>query len=321
MKRRYGLEKVYHTKRSFFIKISLFFFIFIAIVVFVVLSIRFVRNKILHCDSIDLLYSSWNMHTEEGYRKVNEISSGILSKKTFHNTALTFLGYSSFMLAEYETDNTKAQQFLDKAIFSLRVALQNSRKSTVPQIEYMLGRAYFYKNKLSAFHYYSDLVVKYLLAAKNHGYQSDDIPLLLGLSYASLGETDNSISSFTEALLVRENDTLLFNIAKQYFSNEQFSVSKQYLQRVLEVSENEDIINSSHLLLGQIYIEEQQFTDAEKEINFLLEKNENFADAHFVLGILYEKKGDAVKARSEWRNCLKIQFNHPGALKKMSETK
>ena len=118
--------------------------------------------------------------------------------------------------------------------------------------------------------------------------------------------------------MVRESDTLLFDIAKQYCNNEQHSVAKQYLARVLETSSNEELVNSSHLLLGQIYINEQKYSEAEAEYNFILQKNENSADAHFGLGLIHELKGDKIKARAEWRKCLKIQSNHSGALKKMA---
>ena len=264
------------------------------------------------------MYKNWSLHTEDGYKSVYSSASKILDENPYHNAALTFLGYSSFMLAESETDNIKSQELLDKSIFSLRKAMHGCKKDTLPQIQYMLGRAYFYKNKVSAYHYYADLVVKYLLLAVSNGYKSVDIPLLLGLSYASLGETDESIAAFTEALLVRETDTLLFNIAKQYCNSGQESVAKQYLVRVMETSQNEELLDDSHILLGQIYTSEGNFSDAEKEFNSILEKNQNSADAHYGLGVLYEKKGDNIKARSEWRKCLKIQFNHKGALKKMS---
>lgn len=318
MKGRYGLELYYHKKHLFvfWVVVSITAVISIAIISFFL--VRVFRDRILNLDSVSTLYTNWDLHTEEGYRSVYKGSREILDLKPYHNTALAFHGYSSFMLAEYETDNMKSQQLLDEAIFSLRTAMRNCKEETLPQVYYMLGRSYFYKDKLSNYHYYSDLVVKYLTEAVSRGYVSDDIPLLLGLSYASLGKTDESIASFTEALLVRESDTLLFDIAKQYCNNEQHSVAKQYLARVLEISSNEELVDSSHLLLGQIYINEEKFSEAEAEYNFILQKNENSADAHYGLGQIYELKGDNIKARAEWRKCLKIQFNHPGALKKMA---
>ena len=55
-----------------------------------------------------------------------------------------------------------------------------------------------------------------------------------------------------------------------------------------------------------------------EEFNKVLAKNENSADAHYGIGVIYEKQGNIVKARSEWRKALKIQVNHPEALQKMS---
>ena len=318
MKGRYGLELYYHKKRlAVFGIIALISGLFL-ITFLSFFLVKLFRGKVLNSDSVSSLYSNWDLHTQEGYKNVYNTSLELLEEKPYHNAALAFHGFSSFMLAEYETDNQKAQALLDEAIFSLRTAMRNCREKSLPQIEYMLGRSYFYKDKISNYHYYSDLVVKYLKDAQERGYVSDDIPLLLGLSYASLGETDNSIAAFTQALLVRESDTLLFDIAKQYCKNEQDSVAKQYLVRVLETSSNEELLNSSHLLLGQIYINEGNYDDAEAEYNYILQKDENNADAHYGLGLIYESKGDSIKARAEWRKCLKIQFNHPGALKKMS---
>lgn len=317
MKRRYGLESIFYSRRVFILKISLIAAGAIVLFLLCFFLVRLVGNKFFNTDSVSYLYDNWDLRTIEGYSNVYDSSARMLDEDPFHNTALTFHGYSSFMLAESETDPTKSQSYLDEAIVCLRNSLKDCKKDSLAQIQYMLGRSYFYKNKLSSYHYYSDLVIKYLNLALENGYSSDDIPLLLGLSYASIGDTDKSIAAFTEALLVRENDTLLFNIAKQYFNNQQESVAKQYLFRVIETSSNEDLVNSSHILLGQIFTEEGNYDEAEKEFDSILLVHDNNADAHYAKGLLYEKKGDSVKARAEWRKCLKIQSRHAGALKKI----
>ena len=130
-----------------------------------------------------------------------------------------------------------------------------------------------------------------------------------------------SISAFTEALLVRESDILLLSIAEQYHNVGQDVAAEQYLFRISQDCKDEQVILRSHLLMGNIYLERGKFEDAEKEFNFILEKNENSADAYYGLGVIYENQGDLVKARSEWRKALRIQNNHPLALKKMSEIK
>ena len=270
-------------------------------------------------DSVSQLYEHWNKNeVAETY----EAAGHILDKTPFQNTALTLRGYSAFKLAVSEPDNNAlTQSYLDEAINNLRVALQSVKAQAVPQIYYVLGLTYFYKNKLSSYYYYADLTTKYLEAALAAGYKSKDIPELLGLSYADLGNTDKSIASFTQALSVHESDILLYNIAKQYYRNNQGGVAKQYLVRAIQLSQDDDIVLNSHNILGRIYIDEENYDAAQQEFDMILEKNANFADAYYGLGILYEHKGDTAKARAEWRKCLKIQVNHAGAVKKLAEVK
>jgi tetratricopeptide (TPR) repeat protein len=283
-----------------------------------VFSYKLINKHIRNSASVTALYDHWNKYDYQG---TYDVAGAIIAKKPLQNTARTLRGYSAFYLAVAQTDNTLAQNYLDEAINNMRIALQNMNKKSSGQLEYMLGKAYFYKDEMSSYQYYADLAVKYLEKSILDNYKANDISEYLGISYASLGMTQKSISAFTEALITRESDTLLLSIAEQYYLIGQGSAAKQYLYRVNTISQNSDILNKSHILLGQIYTDETNYTDAQTEFETILEKNENSADAHYGLGVLYEKQGDMVKARSEWRKCLRIQVNHPGALQKMAENK
>ena len=261
------------------------------------------------------IYKKW---AENDYAAVYEACTQKLLKQPYNNLALTFKGYAGFYLSVSQVDSSVARDYLDEAIFNLRVALQSARKSVIPQLKYMLGKCYFYKNTLSSYYYYADLAVNYLVEAQDSGYKSDDIFEYLGLSYASLGKTSESIAAFTEALLVRESDSLLLAIAEQYVNAKQYSAAEQYLFRIIKNSENDEIIIKSELLLGNIYIEKEEYDLAIKEFENVLKKNENSADANYGIGVIYEKQGNLVKARAQWRKALKIQVNHPGALQKMA---
>jgi tetratricopeptide (TPR) repeat protein len=309
---------VIHGKNKFIPRLILVCSIVAFLTVATIISYHFINKYIKTSASVVALYDKWHSYDYQG---VYDTAGRILNKKPLHNTARTFRGYSAFFLAVSQTDNTQAQTYLDDTINNLRVALQSAKKSSVGQIEYMLGKAYFYKDSMSSYYYYADLAVKYLLQSISDHYKAVDTSEYLGLSYAALGKTQESIAAFTEALLVRESDTLLMAIAEQYCKSGMGSASKQYLYRVNKMSKNEDIIMKSHLLLGQIYTDEGNLDDAQKEFDTILEKNENSADAHYGLGVLYEKQGDLVKARAEWRKCLRIQVNHPGAVQKMSDNK
>ena len=272
---------------------------------------KYQQNRI----SIKTIKEAWGSYD---YQKVYELCKVFLQDNTYNNTALTYYSYACFFLAQAQTDTQQAQSYLDECINNIRIALYEADQSLVPQLQYMLGKAYFYKNTITT-HYYADLAVKYLILAKQSGYEADDIAEYLGLSYASLGMTMESISAFTEALLVRESDSLLLAIAEQYYKAQELNAAEQYLFRIIKNSDNEDIILKSENLLGTIYIDKEDYDAALEEFENVLKKNENSADAHYGIGVIYEKQGNIVTARSEWRKALKIQVNHPGALQKMSE--
>lgn len=264
--------------------------------------------------SANKLYTLWKA---ENYQGVYDVSSILLEKNPLNNTAVAFKGYSAFFLALSQTETSISQTYLDEAINNLRIASYYSGKDTLPQIYYMLGKAYFQKNNISSYHYYSDLAIKYLELAKSKGYVSADIPEYLGLCYADLGYTNQSLAAFTDALLLRESDVLLLAIAQQYLKNSQTDIAKQYLFRVNYESKNDDIILKSKLLLADIYLLENNYEAAEKEYTEVLNKDPTIADAYYGMGNIYEKSGDIAKARSEWRKALKMQVNHTGAIKKL----
>ncbi len=277
-------------------------------------TVKIIRSRLNNSLSITALVEKWK---EYDYEECYNISRQILEEKPFNNTALTYHGYSSFFLAVSQIDTSLAQGYLDESINSMRLALYNGRKSLKPQLEYMLGKAYFYKNTITSY-YYSDLAIKYLNMAREDDYKADDIAEYLGLSYANLNKPMESISAFTEALIVRESPALLLSIAEQYYKVNQSAAAKQYLFRIKKDSTDDFLVLKSMNLLGTIYLDEKNYTEAKKEFDSILEKNPNSADAYYGLGVIYEKQGDLVKARAEWRKALKYQINHAPTLAKIA---
>lgn len=260
------------------------------------------------------IVDAWNQYD---YQKVNELTAVLLEENPFNNFALVYHGFSSFYVALSQLDTLSTQNYLDDAINSLRIALYSSKSKLRGQIAYVLGKAYFYKNTITSY-YYSDLAIKYLEEAKNSGYKPDDLYEYLGLSYAALDMTMESIAAFTEALIVRESYSLLLSIGEQYYKAGQENVAKQYLYRIVNDCKDDNLVNKSLNLLGLIYIDEKDYGKARESFDNILKKNQNSADAFYGIGVIYEKQGDLVKARSEWRKALKIHVNHPGALAKMA---
>lgn len=293
-------------------------FISIGILTVVSVIVFFAAKNILTSinskPTVSQLYFQWN---NKNYIAVNEVANNILKEKPYQSTALAYKGYASFYLAVSQTEPAIAQSYIDESINSLRLALKMASEKIKPQISYMLGKAYFHKNTLSSFHYYSDLAVYYLLQARSSGFNASDIPEYLGLSYANLSMTEESIASFSEALITNENDILLLAIAEQYINNSQPGVAKQYLYRLRSTSKDDSTVLKACYLLGTIYTDEQNYQDALTEFQTILQKDPNNADAYYGIGVIYENQGDMAKARAEWRKALKAQINHPGALKKL----
>ncbi|MBO4640634.1 MAG: tetratricopeptide repeat protein [Treponema sp.] len=304
-------KKKNHVLRNIFLVFGILILIAAAAGLTVFLINNYNKNRI----TLKTIKQSW---AQSDYKSVYEQGKVFLQDKPYNNTALTYYGYACFYLAVSQIDTYEVQEYLDESINNLRLAMYEANNSLLPQLQYMLGKAYFYKNTITTY-YYADLAIKYLTLARQNGYYADDIAEYLGLSYAALGQTYESISAFTEALLVRESDFLLLSIAEQYYKAGENGAATQYLFRIINNSSNDEIILKSRLLLGNIYIDTEDLDNALEQFNSVLEKDENSADAHYGIGLIYEKQENLVAARAEWRKARKIQPNHAGALKKLSE--
>ena len=142
---------------------------FAAAIVF--LSVFLVKSYTKNKITLKTIKQSWNSYD---YQMVYEQGKIFLQDKPYNNTALTYYGYACFYLAVSQIDNYRAQEYLDECINNLRLAMYDASKSLLPQLQYMLGKAYFYKNTVTTY-YYADLAIKYLNLAKQNGYVADDI--------------------------------------------------------------------------------------------------------------------------------------------------
>lgn len=295
-------------------KIIISIIIFISLIVIFIIGFGHLRGRLDSMPSLSKVYAAWD---SQDYQLVYDLTNEIALSKPYEGTSLAYHGYASFYMGVAATDTQEIQNYLTEAINSLRLASYSAPDKLKPQIYYMLGKAYFHKDSASAYYYYADLTVYYLNKAVELGFTASDIAEYLGLSYAQLSMTEESISAFSEALGNKQSDMLLLAIAEQYIKNNQQDMALQYLYRLRAFSDDEQYQIKAGLLLGDIYIEEGKYDEAMTEYQTILEKNPENADAYYGIGIIYEMMGDMAKARAEWRNALKKQVNHPGALKKL----
>ena len=302
-------------RKSRFLAISIIC-VSVALVVFLVsfFLVKSINNSKNANPSVRKLYSLWQ---NGEYQQLYEDSASLIEKKSVNVSAFILHGYSAYFLALADTDITNSQSYLDEAIYNLRYALYHVSDKMLPQLYYMLGKVYFQKNVLSAYYYYSDLVVKYLKLATDLGYSAPDIPEYLGICYADLGKDTESIMEFTRALKNRKSDMLLYSIANQYCKVGQSDNALPYLTQIIQESEDDEFIQKSQILLADIYFSKGDYQAAQQTYEAVLEKNPNSVDALYGMGNIYEKKGDMAKARSEWRKVLKFQVDHSSAKKKL----
>lgn len=288
--------------------------IFLVLISILLVGISHILKRLEKQPSLSKVYDAWDT---QNYVLVYDLTNEITASKPYEGTALAYHGYAAFYLGVSSTDTTETQNYINESINSLRLAVYSAPEKLKPQIYYMLGKAYFHKDSSSAYYYYADLTVYYISKAVENGFSAPDIPEYLGLSYAQLSMTEESIAAFSEALGQQESDMLLLAIAEQYIINNEEDKALQYLYRLRAFSDDEHYQIKAGLLLGDIYTNEGKYDEALTEYQTILEKNPESADAYYGIGIIYELQGDMAKARAEWRNALKKQVNHPGALKKL----
>jgi tetratricopeptide (TPR) repeat protein len=252
-----------------------------------------IRSKI--SDKRQELLRVWNAND---FEQAYEMSKNSLSSKPLDYFLLTYNGFSAYQLGISQINAFNTIVYIDECIRSLRKALLLKNSSADGRVCYVLGKAYAYKGEE-----YADLSIKYLEAAKNLSYNAADIPEYLGLAYAAYGDYRSSVEAFSEALVLSQkpSDSLLLSIARSYMELEEYVIAVDYLQRCIDSSPDSNSILVARLLLAEVFRITGNHDGAENQyVSILKDAGEN-AEVHYQLGELYSLKGDAVRARSEWR--------------------
>jgi tetratricopeptide (TPR) repeat protein len=245
------------------------------------------------------------------YEAAYGLSGEKLEDSPMDSFLLTIRGFSAFQLAVAQINTFDTLRFIDDCIWALRKVLLAKHGSANPQVPYVLGKAYYHKGPA-----YADLAVQFLEKARAASYSARDIPEYLGLAYASLRDYRNSVISFSLALDSADgppSDRLLLYMAQSYIQLEEMENAKAYLLRCIDISKDSAAILSARFLLGSVLSAQGQSAEAEALYLALLEENPENAEAHFRLGELYSDRGDAIRARAEWRRAYRIDPAHEQA--------
>ena len=235
-----------------------------------------------------------------------------LKSNPMNGLALVFDGFACFYVGVTQITVEEKLNYLDRSIVSLRRALLLQHPPYDPQIQYVLGKAYFQKGD-----YFTDLAIEYLKKSLDLGYHASDIYEYLGLSYNRLGRYKDGISYFLKAVSQNPKDVLYLTIAQTYFQMGDDQAAISYVDKAIASSSDDFLVQKARFLLGEIYQKEKNLVAAEQEYRKVLDKNPQSAEAHYYLGEIDTARGDRVGARAEWREALRIDPNNEQAYKRL----
>lgn len=300
-----------YTRLKFGIAIFAILSFFVASSIFLFKYVRSSRD----IPSIKEIYDDWQTSS---YTSVYLKSERLLQDDPFNSELLTFNGFASYYIYVSENEDAGTLGYLENTVTSLRQALHFAEDKDKPKIAYILGKAYYQKGE-----YYADLALKYLeIAEKSQEVgQFEDLQEFKGMASLSLGNFEYAISSFTKALKDTTSPFLLYVVGETYMKMKDFQNAKQYFFQTITKTQDEILQLKCRYQIGVILFDEGDFEGAKHEFLTILEKNEMSAEAHYGLGLVFEKEGELVKARSEWRRALKANPLHEktqGKIKNLS---
>ncbi len=235
-----------------------------------------------------------------------------LERSPYNSRLLRYMGESYYYISTSLSGSEK-EEALDSAIRYLRKSIVLSRFNDVlTQAYYILGMSYFKKGA-----YYYELAAEYLERAIEAGYRSSDLDEILGYCYYKLGALDSSIAYLERARNESPKDIARLYLAFAYRDKGMYESAIGELDYLIENTRDDAIYEEAFSTLIWIDFHEGRYEKAKRNIFSILETNANSVFAHFWLGNIYEKEGDLISARKEWRTTYKLDPQHIGAIEKL----
>lgn len=261
--------------------------------------------------SAEQLIASWDA---KKYEEVAALSRKGLDYRPLDPLYLVLGGFAEFYRGIGETDGEVRGKYMDDAVFSLRKALTSRSVPFKAQVLYVLGKAYYHKGP-----YFMDEAVKFLESSVTEGYTATDTLEYVAVAYSNLGEFEKSVIAFEQALSLGKSDLLLLAAARAYLHTEQKDKAETAALEALSITEDSLVREKSRYLLGELYFARGDYNQAENQYKLVLEMNPESADAHYYLGIIWQERGDPIRARAEWRKAVSLDPMHTAARQKLAE--
>ena len=262
--------------------------------------------------SKSLVLDAWK---QQDMQKTLDLSRAGLLSKPLDTFFLSFEGIAAYYLSTGKPEGEERQSLLDEAVASIRKAMATHESIPVkPQIEYVLGKAYYQKGQP-----WYDLAVEYLELSKAHGYSSRDTEQYLALAYVGLGMHDKAVTHFEEALKSGKNDLLMLSAAMSYNELGNEAKARELLDQAVATASDAVVTQKARYLLAGMAYKKGDLAGAKSLYSSIVEADSASADAWYWLGMIYEAEKDPIKARAAWRKATAINPNHVEARKKLAE--
>jgi tetratricopeptide (TPR) repeat protein len=233
-------------------------------------------------------------------------------KRPYNARLMRYLGEAHYQISS-GLSGKERDESIDEAIRYLRRGIVLSRYGEfLARSYYVLGMSYFKKGA-----YYHELAAEYLRKSLDAGYRDDAVYEVLGYCYYKLGVYDQAIVYLSKANEKNPKDIVRLYLAYSYNSKGDAKAALEELDAIAGSTRDDAILEEALLLKAGISTRNGDLAASRESLRKVFELNQNSADAHFWLGNVFEKEGDIISARKEWRTALKIDPKHIGAIEKL----
>jgi tetratricopeptide (TPR) repeat protein len=181
------------------------------------------------------------------------------------------------------------------------------------ELYYVLGKAYFHRGR-----FYTDSAIRALERSLELEYRAEDSFEYLGLAYSRLGLFDEAVEYFLRSAEENPSDILFLTVAQTYYEDGRLEPALEYAERAIERTDDDFLAERARFLIGEVYLDLESYGDAERFFQSILENNPRSAQAHVLLGEIYSRRGDDVRARDAWREALRLDPNNVEAWERLN---
>ncbi len=237
-----------------------------------------------------------------------------IENNLFEPEFLVYRGYAYFLKGEDNSDIFIKQKFFNLALLDLRKALAlGVPEKNLANIYFTLAKIYFVKG----FDYYNQSIDYFNRSILAGNSSRADLFFIMSVIYANSGDLKTSIDYLLKSYTIEKNEVVLYSLANNYFKIEDYNKSLLFINELIKSSDNQNIIENSYLLAGEIFFIKNEYDEALSNFDRVISINENNFTAYFYRGEIFAKKNNLVSARAQWRKTLEINPSHIKALNRL----